>query len=289
MNARWSLLMLTGLLAAGLGLAAKQQDAPRPPKKWQREAAAFKALPAESQRRIRQLDRDLQTEDSENRDRYLRLLQRYNDWVEGLSPEERRSIEELPINEAKIKRIRELKEQQWIATLPKADRDQILDAKITSEEKQKRIATARERERQTELDWQMTLARMDERGEAYRAELMKWRQQILDQLPPEERKAKEQEWRTLRPPALRRAIFEEALKRDLKLPDGLRPYPPVDNVRLKQFMQNNPKIRSELEGRLLDPEKREMAWNELLQRFWEKHQDELRMRDKMVKDRKAKP
>src|SRR5262245_65896023 len=138
MNAgRWLMLVLTGVLAAGLCWAAQEQDAPRAAKKWQRDATAFKALSPESQRRIRQLDRELNQEESENRDRYLQLLQRYNDWLEGLSADERRSIDELPTNEARIKRIRELKEQQWIASLPKADRDQILDPKLTKEERQK--------------------------------------------------------------------------------------------------------------------------------------------------------
>lgn len=291
MNAsRWSMLVLTGVLAAGLCWAAQEQEAPHSPRKWLREAAAFKALPPESQRRIRLLDRELNQEESENRDRYFQLLQRYNDWLEGLSAEERRSIDELPTNEARIKRIRELKEQQWIASLPKADRDQILDPRLTKEERQKRVTLARERERQADTDWQMALARLDEqRADTFRPELQQWKRQILAKLKPEERDAKEQEWRKLRPPALRMALYEEALKLDVPVPETLRPYPPVDPARLRVFLSENPQLRREFEARLLDSEKRETAMQELYRHFWAKHQDELRNRDRKLLQGKKKP
>lgn len=301
MNAmRWPLLLLTGVLVAGLGADTQPAGTPRPPKKWVREAAAFNALPAESQRRIRQLDRELREEDSESRARYLLLLQRYNDWVEKLSAEDRRSIDEQPTTEAKIKRIREIKEQQWISTLPKAQRDQILDPKITPEEKQKRIAKAKEDQRQADLDWQLTLARMDERQEFLRFELNRLRKIVLDKLPPEERKAKEAAWQNLRRPGVIGAMLEEARRLKVPLPKVFENarlpaenLPLVDNVRLREFMMSSEEIRTEFEARLRDPEKRELALQELIARYWEQHPEELRIiraRDKQIQERKrAKP
>jgi len=296
-----SVLILTigiGLAAAALGArAADPASAPR--KSWAREAAAFNSLPPESQRRIRQLDRELREEDSESRDRYFRLLQRYSDWYERLPAEDRQAIEAAAGTPARIEKIKEIKEKQWIASLPKADRDQILDPAISAEEKQKRIAAARARAAQNELDWSMTIARLEDRQDVVRNELLKWRDQILEKLDQKDRRVRQNEWKNVRQPGVPRMMFLESQRLGVPVPkmfENLRfqdRLPPVDVIRLRQFMMSSEALRSEFEERLRDPEKRDVALQELIERYWEEHKAELeaiRARDeKLNRERKAKP
>lgn len=249
--------------------------------KWKREAAAFQALPPEVQRRIRQLDRELREEDSESRDRYLRLLQRYSDWYDRLSAEDRAAIESAVGTEAKIAKIKEIKERQWIASLPKADRDQILDPNLSPEERRKRIAAVKARQEQEQLDWAMTVARLEERQDNFRNELIKWREQILEKMDPKDRRQRMNEWKNVRQPGVARSMYLESKRlgvpvpkvlENLRFPERL---PPVDLVRLRQFLLSDEKIRAEFESRLLDPDKRDIALQELIERYWEAHAAEL--------------
>lgn len=268
---------------------------------WKREAAAFNALPPEVQRRIRQLDRELREEDSESRDRYLRLLQRYSDWYDRLPAEDRAAIESAPGVEAKIAKIREIKERQWIASLPKADRDQILDPNITPEERRKRIAAIRARQEQEQLDWAMTAARLEERQDQLRSELIKWRDQILEKMDPRERRQRTVEWKNVRQPGVARSMYLESKRLGVPVPKPLENLrfperlPPVDFVRLRQFLLSNEQVRKEFEPRLLDPEKRDIALQELIERYWEAHAAELeaiRARDERLtreRERRVKP
>jgi hypothetical protein len=295
-----------GTLILGLAVVALcggRTAATEPPvrKDWRREAAAFRALPPESQRRIRQLDRELREEDSESRDRYLRLLQRYGDWYDRLSAEERREIESASGIEAKLAKIREIRERQWIASLPKADRDWILDPKAPADERQKRIAEVRARQEQQELEWAMILARVEERHDGLRSELVKWRDQILEKLDPKERRQRMTEWRNVRQPGVARSMFLESKRLGVPVPktlENLRLFdrlPPVDIVKLRQFLLSSEALRSEFESRLRDPEKRDLALQELIARYWEAHAAELeaiRAKDERLhreRERRQKP
>ncbi|MCS6976149.1 MAG: hypothetical protein NZM31_03945 [Gemmatales bacterium] len=296
-----------GLLGFSTGLPTlRAQNPPADPagdksaaSKWKREAAAFQALPPESQRRIRQLDRELREEDSESRDRYLRLLQRYGDWYDRLPAEDRAAIESAPSIEAKIARIREIKERQWIASLPKADRDLILDPNISAEERRKRIAAVKARQEQDQLDWAMTAARLEERQDNFRNELIKWREQILEKMDPKDRRQRMNEWKNVRQPGVARSMYLESKRLGVPVPKSLENLrfperlPPVDLVRLRQFLINNENIRAEFEARLLDPEKRDIALQELIERYWEAHAAELeaiRARDERLnRERRLKP
>ena len=79
---------------------------------------------------------------------------------------------------------------------------------------------------------------------------------------------------------------------NLRLFDRL---PPVDIVKLRQFLLSSEALRSEFESRLRDPEKRDLALQELIARYWEAHAAELeaiRAKDERLhreRERRQKP
>src|SRR5205823_4234919 len=82
------------------------------------------ALPPERRERMIQLDADLQRAGGSARQQRLRdVLRRYTDWLDRLPESERRQVTEAPSKQARLGRIRELREQQWLRRQPKAVRD----------------------------------------------------------------------------------------------------------------------------------------------------------------------
>ncbi|HYT90693.1 MAG TPA: hypothetical protein VEL76_18440, partial [Gemmataceae bacterium] len=87
-------------------------------------ARDFLALPAESQERMRRLDHALHTEvDRATRTRLLNVLYRYADWLERLPEPERQRVTEAPDRATRLKRIKEIREEQWVRRQPQAVRN----------------------------------------------------------------------------------------------------------------------------------------------------------------------
>lgn len=225
---RWSLLLfLVGLLAAGAAPSASREEEPRD---WTKEYRAFRKLDKEKQRRLRQLDRALQEEDRDTRNRLLKTMQRYTEWLDRLPAEDHRSIEEAESTQAKLQRIREIRERQWIATLPKADRDRISDAK-TPQQRQQLVAAIRKREYAREMEWMLLHARFQDQ-DVIRAwlknDMGKWlREELQPKLTPAESKRLKNAQARDRLYLI--AIIELANKHQVPLPEPLaklRPPPP---------------------------------------------------------------
>jgi hypothetical protein len=268
-----------------------------PQKNWQREYQALLNLPAATRERIRKVDRELRDEDSDSRARYLHLLQRYSDWLDRLPPEQRRYIEEATSNEQRIQRIREIKEQQWIANLPKADRDAIAAAQ-TPQERSQKMDEIKKRLQQTELEWQVTLAHIGERQRIISFELGQWKQKVLEQLKGEERRQKMREWQNLRDPSALKSLYDTSQRLGIPVPERLeklrlyqqQPPPPVERAKLMRFMAGNDALRREFEPRLKDPEEREQALLELIERYWQEHRDEwnrIREMDEQIRKKRT--
>ncbi|MCI0457245.1 MAG: hypothetical protein L0Z62_09730 [Gemmataceae bacterium] len=142
MSRPWRALNLA-LVALAIAVLAAVPDAPAedpPPAQDQRaewharvarnprllhDARAFLALPPEQQERMRKLDRDLQQLDSSTQARLGKVLERYADWMEGLPENERRQVITAPDRHLRLKKIRELREDQWLRRQPRLVRNRL--------------------------------------------------------------------------------------------------------------------------------------------------------------------
>jgi hypothetical protein len=88
------------------------------------QARDFLALPAERRQRMIKLDEDLHKAGGPARQQRLRdVLRRYADWLDRLPEHKRRQVTEAPTGLARLRHIRELREEQWLRRQPKAVRD----------------------------------------------------------------------------------------------------------------------------------------------------------------------
>src|SRR5262249_2330241 len=111
----------------------------------------FLALPAERQEQLLKIDQTLHAEKDPRHLRLKRALDRYVSWLDRLPDQERRRIQETTDPAQRLKRIRELREQEWVGRLPKVQRQQVEKArgkermvlvkKFKAEERQRRIET----------------------------------------------------------------------------------------------------------------------------------------------------
>jgi len=121
----------------------------------QRDLKAFYALPPERQEQLRQLDRDLHSADGQTQRHLWGVLERYSGWLDRLPESDRKRIEDAQHPEARLKVIRELREQQWIAHLPRKTREDLQLALGKAPEKRAAILQKyREEERQRRQRWQ---------------------------------------------------------------------------------------------------------------------------------------
>jgi hypothetical protein len=88
-----------------------------------REAKTFFALPPERQEAMRKLDDDLNKLPRGERERLLHAMQWYADWLDKQSPQDRETILSTADRNARLAKIRERLEQEWIARQPKKTRD----------------------------------------------------------------------------------------------------------------------------------------------------------------------
>jgi hypothetical protein len=85
-----------------------------------REAKQFFALPPERQEALRKLDDDLGNLPSLERARLMRVMTWYANWLDKLSPADRDVILSAPDKTARLAKIKEQLERDWIARQPRA-------------------------------------------------------------------------------------------------------------------------------------------------------------------------
>lgn len=117
-----------------------------------RDLRAFYALPAEKQRRLRELDRHLHEGDEAARAKRWAVVGRYLAWLEALPQGQRRQVDQAPDAKARLAAVRAIREQQWVASLPKRLRDEL--AGLAPAERARRVAELREQERGQRREWQ---------------------------------------------------------------------------------------------------------------------------------------
>jgi hypothetical protein len=134
-------------------LLEKYKQDPAHYARLQQDLLAFRQLGAERQEALRKLDRDFQDETPGMRDRLQRAMRRYVDWLEQLPEAERQAIDKAPDRKTKLQRIREIREQQWVRRLPKAQQEQL--ASVKGEERSKLARRFWDEEWEQRADWQV--------------------------------------------------------------------------------------------------------------------------------------
>jgi hypothetical protein len=125
----------------------------------QQDLTIFQKLGADRQERLRKLDRDLQDETPGMRSRLGRVMQRYTDWLDRLSEADRQSIDRAPDRKSKLQRIREIREQQWLKRLPRAQQEQV--AKTLGDDRARLIRRLWDEEWEQRADWQAVARNAD--------------------------------------------------------------------------------------------------------------------------------
>ncbi len=121
---------------------------------------AFLAMPVERQAQIRELDRALHKQDSATHARLQRTLERYYDWLRDLPDVDRQKIDSITNTHDKLLAIKQLRDQEWINTLPKVVRDAYY--KLPAERQPTRLAELRREERARRDQWHYAKLHWDE-------------------------------------------------------------------------------------------------------------------------------
>ncbi|CAN5131142.1 hypothetical protein BH10PLA2_BH10PLA2_09810 [soil metagenome] len=120
----------------------------------------FLQLPPERQAALRQLDRDIQAEDSVTSARLLRVLDRYVDWLNQLPEEDRQTVASADSNAERQQRIKQIRDREWILRQPKAVADQLV--RLASVEQASRIAQLRKEEADFRTHWDAAILYQDQ-------------------------------------------------------------------------------------------------------------------------------
>src|SRR4051794_34812470 len=164
----WLFLGLAGLLVGGLTAAAPPDSADelqhnrRLLEKWrhdpehharlEEDLRAFWALPGWRQRRLRRLDRDPHETDPHTRKRLWGVLERYHAWLERLPESQQESIRAAPDAGERLRLVKEIRDRQWLASLPRAVRENLL--KLPADQRAARVTLLRQEERRHREEWQ---------------------------------------------------------------------------------------------------------------------------------------
>lgn len=113
--------------------------------------ALLQSLPPARQQQLRNLDADLHALDKETQDRLRKVLDNYNWWLAHLLEKDRKRVTDAATAHERLKIVEELKEREWIETLPKIYRDKY--AKSNQVERIHDIKVWREEQRERHEEW----------------------------------------------------------------------------------------------------------------------------------------
>jgi hypothetical protein len=160
-------------------LLARWRTDPEHYARLKRDYKAFQKLPPEKRDRLRELDRDLRDEDSNTQARLRRVLQRYSTWLERLREEDRARVDAATDGSDRLRVIKDLREGEWIAHLPRVDQDRVRAA--PADQQPRLIAELRSEESKRHREWQLALLHADDPEN--RSNKPAW----LNEFPPETR------------------------------------------------------------------------------------------------------
>jgi hypothetical protein len=122
--------------------------------------SAFLKLPPEEQERMRKLDHDLNRENIRSAGRLERALERYVTWLESLPQSDRQLIESAPNADERLRRIRDVRQQQWISHLAKGNRDRL--QKLTGKDRESLLQQLRKEVKDRRHDWAVAIKNWNE-------------------------------------------------------------------------------------------------------------------------------
>ena len=162
-----------------------------------RQLARFQALPPARQEQIRELDRQLHELDEPTRDRLFRVMEEYADWLDRLPEADRQRVKSAADANERLRVVRDLREKEWLKSLPKTYREQYAAAKPA--EQARLVEKWRLEEQERREEWVIARQHWDElktlevpamfQPEDFRSQVQHFAdKRLLPRLSPEERK-----------------------------------------------------------------------------------------------------
>jgi hypothetical protein len=133
-------------LAANARRVEEWRKDPEHAARLQRDLNTFWNMSAERRALLRKLDQDLHQEDLATQKRLWGVLERYHSWMERLPEEDRRRIESAGDGLKRLKKIMELREQEWVRRQPPATRKRLTT--LSPADRKAAVARLREEQRQ---------------------------------------------------------------------------------------------------------------------------------------------
>lgn len=289
-NAPW-LLAAAMLVGACQACATGADPATPPARTYRKEYADFQAKPPAAREHLKKIDRGLAEEDTESQLRLLRLMQRYSDWLDALPPDQRQRIDGAASTEERLARIAEVREEQWIATLPRADRVRLAEAKSRSDAEYRGLIDEIRKESQArEAEWLASRTVAMNPFDLMRRQIKSLRDQIAKSLDDESERAQlDRELQDLPPWKQLPVLIQLAEKKKIRVPSNLRDVripadapPMVETGKLMQFLSRpeNKALSDEFfNTRRADATERLEVLLKVQRLYWEAHPDELKNRD----------
>jgi hypothetical protein len=141
-------------------LLARWRSDPEHYARLKHDYKAFLELPPETRDRLRELDRDLRDEDTNTQARLKRVLQRYMAWLDRLPEEDRARVDAATDGNDRLRVVKDLREREWIAHLPRAEQERIHNT--PADQRPKLIADLRLEETNRHREWQLALVHGDD-------------------------------------------------------------------------------------------------------------------------------
>jgi hypothetical protein len=126
---------------------------PDDPAYLRRQYVWFQAQDQRRQQQIRKLHADFQQLDTEAQVRYTKVLQNYNAWLSRLPAADRERIVAVPSARERLDIVRDIREQEWVANLPKPYREEY--ARLTGDERRQRVREWRAEESENKEVWEI--------------------------------------------------------------------------------------------------------------------------------------
>jgi hypothetical protein len=148
-------------------LPARWRDDPAEYRRLKDEWKAFHKLPKGRRDRLRQIDEELNDEPPASRARLWAVLFRYSAWLDRLDEKDRWQIESAPDAASRLEIIKGLRQAEWVAHLPRAQREKIEAA--APADRTALIDKLRRQERERQARWQLAFRAQ---GEALRPRVL---------------------------------------------------------------------------------------------------------------------
>ena len=157
--------------------------------------AYFQSLKPARQAQLRKLDADFYALDKSDRDQLTHVVEKYNWWLSQLPEAERTRVIQAETSHERLQIIEEIKEREWVDSLPKSYRDQYAIATLS--DRIRLVKEWREEQRLRRSEWQFTRMHWDEisqnkipnivQGFDFRSNMQKYAIHLEQQVPERDR------------------------------------------------------------------------------------------------------